>query len=249
MIMEKRYTPLKRKLLNRFRATNTAFGRSLLKMGIVLLFVLNFSQVQAQITMPDMVVPSDTWGLIDVNKLYGGCMQVNTHAELLATDVQYLKRGMLIIVYDDDNVTAGLQTRMYMFLPAEGTWNYTTPFQIPAVDQNKTITTSSLESALVPLNLGTNPDPVNKNGVYYDTTAQTFLWYNNATSAWEDITPALTAEVTRATAAEGTLTTNLGLETTRATDAEATKEDLVNKSTDVATDASSDIKYPSVKSV
>ena len=59
----------------------------------------------------------------------------------------------------------------------------------------------------------------------------------------------LTLEVTRATTAEGTLATNIANEVVRATAEEATKEILLNKSTSFAADASSDIKYPTVKSV
>jgi hypothetical protein len=139
---------------NHFNAAYKVVGYLVLKTVMVFFFILSSIQVQAQIKMPDMIVPGDTWGVIDVNKLYGGCMQVDTHADLLNIDVQYLKRGMLFVVYDDDATTPGLQTKIYMFLPAEGTWLYNTPFEIPAANQNKTIASANLESYLVPVNIG-----------------------------------------------------------------------------------------------
>ncbi|MDI5888360.1 hypothetical protein, partial [Flavobacterium yafengii] len=72
---------------------------------------------------------------------------------------------------------------------------------------------------------------------------------SRATTAETTLTTNLASEVSRATTAEATLTTNLATETTRATTAEASKEALANKSTSVSTDGTSDIKYPSVKSV
>jgi hypothetical protein len=60
---------------------------------------------------------------------------------------------------------------------------------------------------------------------------------------------ALATEVARAKAAEATIATNLNTEISRAVGAEATKEDLVNKSSNIVIDGTSDIKYPTVKSV
>ena len=82
-----------------------------------LLFLIVVLMVQAQIKVPNMIVPNDSWGLIDANYLYGGCMQVDNHAKMLQTDVQFIKRGMLFVVYDDDDVAPGAQTRIYIFSP------------------------------------------------------------------------------------------------------------------------------------
>jgi len=62
-------------------------------------------------------------------------------------------------------------------------------------------------------------------------------------------TTADSTETANRTEADATITNNLNNEVTRATAVEATKENVANKSTDIATDATSDIKYPSVKSV
>ena len=141
---------------NAFCIQRTVNCSSPIKVALFIVFCLWGSIVQAQIKMPDMVVPNDSWGVIDVNKLYGGAMQVETHDDLLDIDVQFLKRGMLFIVVDDDDATSGAQAQMYMFLPAAGDWDYTTPFEIPAASQNLTIETASLESSLVKVDLSLN---------------------------------------------------------------------------------------------
>ncbi len=90
----------------------------------------------AQVVMPDQMKPGDTWGLIDVNELYGGFMQVDDTAALYAIDVQFVKKGMVVIVYDTDgNELNGIDTKSFMFVPPAGTWNYTSPFDIPAINQ------------------------------------------------------------------------------------------------------------------
>src|SRR6185295_16511350 len=87
------------------------------------------------------------------------------------------------------------------------------------------------------------------------TSAENVLTTNLATEATNRIagdatlTVSLTTETTRALNAEGVLTTDLATEVARATASEATKEDVANKSTDITADATSDIKYPSVKTV
>ncbi|MFB6319826.1 hypothetical protein [Saccharicrinis sp. FJH54] len=103
----------------------------------VILFSLNGN---AQVVMPDQLQPGDSWGLIDVNNLYGGFMQVADYNALLNIDVQFVKKGMVVIVYDYDGINAnGIDTRSFMFLPAAGTWNYTSPFDIPAANQNDVV--------------------------------------------------------------------------------------------------------------
>jgi len=184
-----------------------------------LFFVFAFSLfsyfAHSQIKMPGMVEPNDSWGVLDVNKLYGGCMQLNTHAELLAVDVQYLKKGMLFIVYDDDAVTAGIQSKMYMFLPASGVWDYTTPFLIPAADQNKTISSANLEQYLTVvaaasgLTSGASPVMTNKEIVYYDTVDSKFYRYDAGTSVWVDISPTVAAANVTVVAQNGIASTNV----------------------------------------
>lgn len=121
---------------------------------ILILMLLLCLQGKAQVKMPDMIVPSDTWGLIDVNNLYGGCMQFATNSDMLALDVQFLKKGMLLVVFDDELNTPGIQTKVYIFTPPVGIWDYATPFAIPSSNQGKTIKTAELEPYLSALNLG-----------------------------------------------------------------------------------------------
>jgi|GEM_PF-1043830 len=170
--------------------TDTA-GRSRVVLFLLLLICL---QGKAQVKMPDMVTPADTWGIIDVNQLYGGCMQVLSYSDLLNTDVQFLKRGMLFIVYDyDGNNTNGLDTRAYMFLPASGTWFYNTPFEVPAADQGKTISTASLESALTPVSLGLS-SAATKGELSYSLTDKKFYVYDG--TSWSEVTtvPIITSD-------------------------------------------------------
>ena len=149
-----------------------------------LLFLIVVLMVQAQIKVPNMIVPNDSWGLIDANYLYGGCMQVDNHAKMLQTDVQFIKRGMLFVVYDDDDVAPGAQTRIYIFSPKTSgvqAWPYNTPFDIPAALQNKTIGSAGLRNFLFPLNITTNTDPGNKTNVYYDSITNQFYKYDEST--------------------------------------------------------------------
>lgn len=151
-----------------------------------LLLLLASNQGVAQVKMPDMVQPGDTWGIIDANELYGGCMQVKSYADLLAVDVQYLKRGMIFIVYDYDGTAGnGIDTKAYMFLPASGVWDYETPFQIPAADQSKTIATASLESALTPISFGLSSSGTEGEISYNFDTNQVFV-YNG--DEWVELT-------------------------------------------------------------
>lgn len=160
---------------------------------VIMFFLLLFCfKGQAQVTMPDMVAPGDTWGIIDVNKLYGGCMQVDSYSDLLNMDVQFLKRGMLFIVYDyDGDNSNGLTPKAYMFLPASGTWSYNTPFEIPAAEQGKTISTDGLEPGLKEINFGlsnsgdTNPATANAGDVFYNTPDAAFYVYNG--TDWQKI--------------------------------------------------------------
>ncbi len=154
---------------------------------------------KAQVKMPDMITPGDTWGIIDVNDMYGGCMQVDSYNDLLKIDVQYLKRGMLFIVYDyDGDNTNGLDTRAYMFLPAAGGWIYDTPFEVPAADQGKTISTASLESSLTPVSLGLSSTGT-KGEVSYSLTDNKFYVYDG--SSWTEITtvPTITSDASAPT--------------------------------------------------
>ncbi|MFN8210522.1 MAG: hypothetical protein U0T33_06100 [Bacteroidales bacterium] len=112
---------------------------------------------------------------------------------------------------------------------------------------NNEITRATNAETLLTTNLNTE--------VTRATTAEGVLTTNlnnevtRATAAEGLLTTNLTNEVTRATNAENLLTTNLNTEITNRTNADALKEDKINKSTDVTTDGTSDIKYPSVKSV
>src|SRR6185503_17671953 len=87
----------------------------------------------------------------------------------------------------------------------------------------------------------TNADDSIKTNLNNETT--------RATNAENTLTTNLNIETTDRTNGDATLTTNLNTEVARATNVEATKEDVANKSTDVTTDGSSNIKYPSVKSI
>ena len=157
---------------------------SFLKSVIVLLFLFSFFSSKAQIKVPNMMVPNGTWGLIDVNNLYGGCMQVDTHQKMLETDVQFLKRGMLFVVYDDDLSKPGAQTRVYVFIPQVSgvkSWPFNSPFDIPQTKQNYNIITAGLSNFLFPLNISSNTDPGNKMNVYYDSTTFQFYKYDDST--------------------------------------------------------------------
>jgi hypothetical protein len=153
---------------------------------IGLFFLLLFSiKGQAQVKMPDMISPGDSWGIIDVNALYGGCMQFDTYTGLLGADVQYLKRGMLFVVYDyDGNNSNGLDTRVYMFLPASGVWTYNSPFDVPAASQAKTISSAGLEASLKEVNIGLSVT-ASEGDVSYNSTDKSLYTYNG--TAWEKI--------------------------------------------------------------
>lgn len=126
-----------------------------IKSAIILTFIFSFLSAEAQLKVPNMFVPNDSWGLIDVNNLYGGCMQVDTHQAMLNTDVQFIKRGMLFVVWDDDDDTSnGYQTQIYMFAPdVSGAWDYNSPFEIPATEQNLTLEARGLTPYLFKLNI------------------------------------------------------------------------------------------------
>lgn len=159
-------------------------GQIFFRVGIFLFFLLSVISLQAQIRVPNMIVPNDSWGLIDANYLYGGCMQVDNHTKMLQTDVQFLKRGMLFVVYDDNDVAAGAQTKLYLFSPLLSgvkSWPYNTPFDVPAVKQNLTIASAGLSNYLIPLNISTNTDPGNKTNVYYDSSTNQFYKYDETT--------------------------------------------------------------------
>ena len=167
---------------DKFMVCTAWYSRAILLSFLILICL----QGKTQVKMPDMVTPADTWGIIDVNLLYGGCMQVLSYSDLLNTDVQYLKKGMLFIVYDyDGNNTNGLDTRAYMFLPASGTWSYNTPFEVPAADQGKTISTASLGSSLTPVSLGLS-SAATEGEVSYSLTDQKFYVYDG--SSWSEVT-------------------------------------------------------------
>ena len=152
---------------------------------VVFLLVLFGTNARGQVKMPDMISPGDTWGLIDVNVLYGGCMQYDSYAALLNTDVQFLKRGMLFVVYDyDGNNANGLDTRVYMFLPPSGGWSYNTPFEIPAADQGKTISSAGLEPALSQLSMGLSSS-ASEGDVSYNQTDSKFYVFNG--TQWVEI--------------------------------------------------------------
>jgi len=141
------------------RQNTGKMSKSFFYATFVFLVLFVCTRAQAQVKMSDMISPADSWGLIDVNQLYGGCMQFNSYADLLNVDVQYLKKGMLFVVYDyDGNNSNGLDTRIYMFLPTSGSWNYTSPFEIPSGDQNKTIATKGLEPYLKKIDTGGSGD-------------------------------------------------------------------------------------------
>ncbi|MEI6143253.1 MAG: hypothetical protein WCP85_28505 [Mariniphaga sp.] len=171
-------------------------GRNfLIRGGIFLVLFMVLFAAQSQIRVPNMIVPNDSWGLIDANNIYGGCMQVDTHAKMLQIDVQFLKRGMLFVVYDDDDVTPGAQTKMYLFAPlltGPKSWNYNTPFEIPQVQQNNNIISAGLMNYLIPLNITANTDPGNKLNVYYDNSTNQFYKYDQSTdpATYVVITPA-----------------------------------------------------------
>jgi hypothetical protein len=123
--------------------------------AIGIIFMLSVFCGKAQVVMPDMMKPADSWGLIDVNNLYGGFMQVDSYTALQNVRVQFLKRGMLFVVYDvDGDNTNGITTQAYMFLPAAGAWPYNTPFDMSATIQSQTIKSALLEKYLIPVSLG-----------------------------------------------------------------------------------------------
>lgn len=145
--------------------------------GLFFLLLLSIKG-QAQVKMPDMISPGDSWGIIDVNALYGGCMQFDSYSGLLNADVQYLKRGMLFAVYDyDGNNGNGLDTRVYMFLPASGVWTYNSPFEVPAASQTKTISSAGLEASLKLVNIGLSVT-ASEGDVSYNSTDQSLYTYN-----------------------------------------------------------------------
>ncbi len=199
------------KMLNKIRwfwHTEYSFVKSV----IVLVLMLSFVSTKAQIQMPNMLVSKGTWGLIDVNNLYGGCMQVDTHAKMLLTDVQYLKRGMIFVVYDDDAVKPGAQTRVYVFIPqvtGVKSWPFNSPFDIPQTKQNLNIITAGLSNFLFPLNITTNTDPGNKSNVYFDTTTNQFYRFDDSTdpATYVVITPK--AEYISVVAQNGITSTNV----------------------------------------
>lgn len=176
--------------LIRFIFLKEAVGSLVAKLVITLVFLFYFLPSFAQIHMPDMLVPNDTWGLIDANNLYGGCMQVETRAALLDMDVQFLKRGMLFVVVDDEATVTGAQPKMYLFLPPKGLWSYSSPFTIPASKQNSKISdVTNLSTYLIPLNTSTNTYSATKSNVYYDTVENQFYRYDEATAKYIMITP------------------------------------------------------------
>ena len=165
---------------NRSILKNQLIPKNQLALHVIgLFFLLLFSiKGQAQIKMPDMISPGDSWGIIDVNALYGGCMQFDTYSGLLGADVQYLKRGMLFAVYDYDGINGnGLDTRVYMFLPASGVWTYNSPFEVPAASQAKTISSAGLELSLKQVNIGLSDIAV-KGDVSYNSTDGSLYTYN-----------------------------------------------------------------------
>lgn len=117
-------------------------------------------------------------------------MQVETHANLLAIDVQFLKRGMMFVVVDDEPLVSGAQPKMYLFLPPKGLWNYSSPFTIPASLQNKTISDiPNLANYLIPLNTSSNTYSATKSNVYYDTATNQFYRYDDVAATYVVITP------------------------------------------------------------
>ena len=170
----------RKEIVPRLAKTHYPVFVRLFQILMVLLFLFMGSHIQAQVKMPDMITPGDTWGIIDVNNMYGGCMQFDSYAELLNTDVQFLKRGMLFVVYDyDGNAINGLDTRAYMFLPASGAWDYNTPFEIPAASQGNTISSAGLESALSSVSLGLGSAAA-EGDVSYNLTESKFYVYDGA---------------------------------------------------------------------
>lgn len=148
----------------------------------ILFFLFSFFPAHAQIKVSNMIEPNDSWGMINVNNLFGGCMQVDTHAAMYKTDVQFLKRGMLFVVYDDDLSKLGTQTAIYMFSPpAENDWPYNNPFDIPKLEQNNTIATAGLTTFLKKLNISPMTDPENKTNVYFDASTNQFYRYDDST--------------------------------------------------------------------
>jgi hypothetical protein len=165
-----------------FSVNPKILGQLLVKACFLLAFLFSMSNLHAQIKVPNMIVPNDTWGLIDANNIFGGCMQVDNHTKMLQTDVQFLKRGMLFVVYDDDDVAPGAQTKIYLFSPllsGPKSWAYNNPFSIPAVRQNLNIISAGLSNYLIPLNITTNKlnTPPTMTNVYYDTSNNTFYRY------------------------------------------------------------------------
>lgn len=166
---------------NRSRLKNQ---RALHVIGLFFLLLLSIKG-QAQVKMPDMISPGDSWGIIDVNALYGGCMQFDSYSDLLNADVQYLKRGMLFAVYDYDGINGnGLDTRVYMFLPAAGVWTYNSPFEVPAASQTKTISSAGLEASLKLVNIGLSIT-ASEGDVSYNSTDKSLYTYNG--TSWEKI--------------------------------------------------------------
>ena len=202
----------KKKAEKYFLVSRKNWGQLFLKANIFLFILFSVFNLQAQIKVPNMMVPNDSWGLIDVNNLYGGCMQVDTHTKMLQTDVQFLKRGMLFVVYDDDAVAPGAQTKIYLFSPlltGPKSWVFNNPFEIPSVKQNLNIASAGLSNYLIPLNISTNTDPGNKMNVYYDSTTNQFYKYDDTTdpATYVIITPK--AEYISVVAQNGITSTNV----------------------------------------
>ena len=143
-------------------------------------------QAQQVLTLTQPIAPAGTWGLVDANKLWGGCMQVATRNDILAIDVQFLKPGMIFVVTDDNSTTPGNQPGMYIFNPPS--WPYTGQFSTFSNDDATLLdlfpTATYPTNALLPVDFTTgNTPPVdaNKKAVFFDISTGTFF-YNNGTT-------------------------------------------------------------------
>lgn len=188
-IEEKRET----KKINRYFKKSNVIGWTIVKLIFIFQLIVLASHVDAQIKMPGMVQANGTWGVIDANDLYGGCMQFNTRADMLALDVQFLKKGMLLVVYDDNDAVAGNPTQMYMFLPPTAAdWDYAKPSDITTgfddtIDGRgifpgwfKTVMSGS---DLPPATI----DLTNKTIVYFDSSDSKLYRYDSGTDSWVEI--------------------------------------------------------------
>ncbi len=178
--------------INRYFKKSNVIGW-IVKLIFIFQLIVLATQVDAQIKMPGMVEANGTWGVIDANDLYGGCMQFNTRAEMLALDVQYLKKGMLLVVYDDNDAVAGNPTQMYMFLPPTAAdWNYSKPSEI-TTGFDETINDRGIfpgwfktvmsGSDLPPATI----DLTNKTIVYFDSSDSKLYRYDSGTGLWVEI--------------------------------------------------------------